>query len=84
MADIETEIATLRANVAQQGRELAQAEQQVSIHRDRQGAALGDLKAEFDVDDIDAAKAKAVRVEAALRTAAAKARQALAQAGGQA
>lgn len=83
MSSIEQDIAGLRAAADRQGRAVAQAEQQVSIHQGLQDAALADLKTEFGVGSIDEAKDKASRVEAALAVEVEKMRRALAQAGGQ-
>jgi hypothetical protein len=84
MADIEAEIAALRDDAAEQGRQVARAEHEVAEHRGRLEAIRADLAHEFGVEGVEAARAKAGRVETALRAEVAKMRGALAQAGGQA
>lgn len=84
MADVEQEIAALRAAVGDRERERAQAEHQVTVHQGRQEAAMADLASEFGVTTVEEARDKAGKLETALRQAAEKARQHLAQAGGQA
>jgi hypothetical protein len=78
---IEDEIAALQGDVDGRARDKVRADHELAQAQAREDSAMQDLKTEFSVETIEDAQAKAGRFEAALRAAAAKARQALAQAG---
>jgi hypothetical protein len=79
---IEQDIAALQADVADRTKDRARAEHELAQAEAREHSALQDLKAEFGVETIEDAQAKAGRYEAALKAAVEKTRQHLAQAEG--
>ena len=84
MSDIAQEIAALQKDVAARTRAAASAQAAQSQAEGRQAATLADLQAEFGVSTIEEARDTAGRVRTAMETAVTRARQELAQAGGDA
>ena len=80
---IEQEIAALQADVAARTKDTGAGRARAGPGPGPRAQRLAGLKAEFGVETIEEAQAKAGRYEAALKAAAEKARQHLAQAGGE-
>lgn len=81
---IEDDIAQLKREVTARQQDKARADHEVTQAEARQAAVLAALQEEFGATDVEQGRAVAVELEAALARDAGRARELLAQSGGQA